>query len=193
MSTNLVTTEWLEKNLNRQDLVVLDATMGSISGDNSDLDNRVYIPTSQHFNIKHDFSNSCSDLPCTLPTYDVFCQKVRKLGIRKNSLVVVYDAKGIYSSPRAWWLLTLMGHTNVFVLDGGLPKWVQENRPITISACESKSNVKWEGHLLSELAVDKDKVAMALGEANIVDARSHERFLGAVPEPRRGIRSGHIP
>ncbi|WP_337247275.1 MULTISPECIES: sulfurtransferase [unclassified Vibrio] len=195
MSTNLVTTEWLEKNLNRKDLVILDATMDSISGDNSDLYNRVFIPKTQRFDIKHEFSKIDSELPCTVPTYDEFCQKVRKLGIKKDSTVVIYDAKGIYSSPRAWWLLTLMGHKKVFVLDGGMPKWEMENRPLAVSASESNSNVQWEGDFFSELAVDKDQIssAIALSEANILDARSFLRFSGAAPEPRKGLSSGHVP
>lgn len=169
--------------------------MDSISGDNSDLYNRVFIPKTQRFDIKHEFSKIDSELPCTVPTYDEFCQKVRKLGIKKDSTVVIYDAKGIYSSPRAWWLLTLMGHKKVFVLDGGMPKWEMENRPLAVSASESNSNVQWEGDFFSELAVDKDQIssAIALSEANILDARSFLRFSGAAPEPRKGLRSGHVP
>jgi thiosulfate/3-mercaptopyruvate sulfurtransferase len=123
-----------------------------------------------------------------------FASRMRKLGLGDGNLIVVYDTAGIFSSPRAWWMLRAMGHEDVAVLDGGLPKWRHEGRPVEDMASPTYQRhfTPRQNHALARdfrqmLAVQKS------ASAQIVDARSPSRFAGREKEPRPGVRSGHIP
>ncbi len=195
--SNIVSIDWLNDNLENSNLVILDATMKKKP-------NGELIPTPTHkisgakiFNFDTEICDQNTDLPHMLPTPSEFQQSVRKLGISTDSIIVVYDAMGIFSSPRAWWMFKIMGHKDIYVLNGGLPKWVEAGLATTeeysctpeneLGNFESKFNtsmVKSSKDLL--LAVDNNDI-------QIIDARSFDRFNGIEPEPRVGLKGGHIP
>lgn len=131
-----------------------------------------------------------------LPAAEDFTREAQKLGINKNSLIIVYDNRGIYSSPRAWWMFKAMGHDQVYVLDGGLPEWIAAGytcEPATQPKAIEKGNfvAKYNPALVS----DKEDVLQALQNEkySVIDARSAARFHGKAPEPRAGLRLGHMP
>jgi thiosulfate/3-mercaptopyruvate sulfurtransferase len=135
-----------------------------------------------------------SALPHMAPPPDKFASRMRALGVGDGHQVVIYDQTGIFSAPRAWWTFRLMGHRNVAVLDGGLPKWRAEGRPVTTAPAEVRER-HMSTQMIPSLVADATEVARAsrLGSPQIVDARPAERFRGQAPEPRPGLRSGHIP
>ena len=191
---NIVSVNWLQANLEQPNLIVLDATIARVAGSQSNHEEQ-QIPNARFFDIKKDFSDVMAEFPSTIPSEQQFEQSARDLGIHKDSFIVVYDSKGIYSSPRAWWLFKTFGHANVAVLDGGLPEWkahhfkielCQENIKLTgdFKAKYNPSNVVYFESLD---AIGKDS------EFKIIDARSNDRFTSKVSEPRAGLRSGTIP
>jgi len=193
--SNLVSTQWLAENLMDPNVVVLDATMDSVLDNNDENANRGFIPGSLFLNLKNQFSDPDATLSHTAPSYAHFCKQVRTLGIESDTTVVIYDVKGIFSSPRAWWLFKLMGHESVFILDGGLPRWMAEHRPLNATPAQAQHHSNWEGCYKPALIADKSIILAAskASKANIADARSRARYLGTEPEPREGMRSGHIP
>jgi thiosulfate/3-mercaptopyruvate sulfurtransferase len=153
------------------------------------------IPGAQHFDIDGEMSDTESDLPHTLPAPGAFTAACRRLGISANSHVIVYDPQGIYSSPRARWMLTRAGHRHVSVLDGGLPAWIAAG-----NRTEPWSNASADrsGQFIAQPFRDHVDVqtvlnALASDEVTVVDARSRGRFAGTAPEPRPGLRGGHMP
>lgn len=191
----IVSPEWLNDNINDPDLIILDASNSSnVAGLNSKYEN-YKIPYSQHFNLKENFSKQNSQFPNTFPSTSQFERESRKLGISNSSKIVVYDNLGIYLSPRVWWMFKTMGHEQVFVLDGGLPSWISNDfktvqeyiKPKNIgnfTANINTSNIKSLEFIRSNITNQKNI---------IVDARSSDRFNGVQIEPRKGLRSGHIP
>lgn len=134
--------------------------------------------------------------PHAFPTEVQFTEQARRLGITPESLVVLYDNQGIYSAPRAWWIFRAMGLKQVFVLDGGLPQWLAEGRDITsapVAAAATPGSVV--GKLDRSLVRDSEYVLQHLQDerVTVIDARSRPRFLAQAPEPRPGVRGGHIP
>jgi thiosulfate/3-mercaptopyruvate sulfurtransferase len=129
-----------------------------------------------------------------LPTPPAFATAVRRLGVDVGSAVVVYDTVGVFSAPRVWWSFRAMGHTNVFVLDGGLKKWVAEGHPVEAGWREPEHG-EFKAHPAADLLADTEAVraALASGAAQVVDARSAVRFRGEATEPRPGLRAGHMP
>jgi thiosulfate/3-mercaptopyruvate sulfurtransferase len=128
------------------------------------------------------------------PTPEKFVSRLRAMGVGDGHQVVVYDGAGLFSAARVWWTFRLMGKTDVAVLDGGLPKWRAEGREIETVLAPVKDRhltASLQGHLVKD--VTEVAHAAKLGEAMIVDARSAARFRGETPEPRPGLRSGHIP
>ena len=134
-------------------------------------------------------------MPNTLPSSEKFEIAAQKLGINKNSLIVVYDMYGIYSAPRAWWLFKTFGHKNVGVLDGGLPEWNKNNLPVEPPNDNIYKQGDFKANFKENLINDYNDVLLAINLENklILDARSANRFEGKVKEPREGLRSGHIP
>ncbi|PID44014.1 MAG: sulfurtransferase [Proteobacteria bacterium] len=193
---NLVSTDWLEEHVTDPNLVILDATMNSVTGDNSAIEDRPFIPGALIFDMETRFSRKDSDLPHTALSYEEFVQEIQSFGINESTTLVVYDAWGIYSSPRAWWLFKLMGHNPVFVLDGGLPKWVSEGKTTqSIPASTHSASSPWSGQYSAPLITELEQILQVSKEntARIIDARSQGRFIGEEPEPRPGLRAGHIP
>lgn len=129
-----------------------------------------------------------------LPTPQAFAEMAGALGLRRDAMIVVYDAHGIYSAPRVWWTLRVMGYPHVFVLDGGLKRWRAEGRLVEIEA-RSPSTVAVAPELDPSLVKNLAEVTdiLATGTAQVVDARSAGRFRGETPEPRASLRSGHMP
>ncbi|WP_100639932.1 sulfurtransferase [Marinobacter salexigens] len=197
MNSPLVTTQWLAENLGRADLILLDASMAKVIGrEPIEYDQPVFIPSAMPFDLEQDFCDLSSPLPHAFPCAEQFTSAARKLGIEADSLVVIYDNQGIYSAPRAWWMLKSMGLERAFVLDGGLPKWLEEGRETASSLAQATAE---EGSICGEFAADTvcdSRHVLASLESDLitlVDARSAERFYGRAAEPRAGVRSGHIP
>ncbi|WP_375260728.1 3-mercaptopyruvate sulfurtransferase [Palleronia sp.] len=191
----LVSTDWLAQHLNDPDLRLLDASW-HMPSDNRDTRAEYeagHIPGARFFDID-EISDQRSDLPHTAPPPEKFISRMRAMGIGDGHQVVVYDSTGIFSAARVWWLFKLMGKTDVAVLDGGLPKWQAEGHEI-----EDLPPVIRDRHMTvsrrNDLVRDVTQVAEAskLGTPQIVDARASSRFRGDEPEPREGLRAGHIP
>ena len=184
-----VSTDWLEKN--HQDVIVLDASW-YLPSENRDSFNEFksrHIPNAQFFDIDV-ISDTNSPLPHMLPSPSSFNDHVENLGISKNLKIIIYDTEGLFSAARAWWMFKIMGHIEVFILDGGLPKWISENKPISDSPQKAK-----RGSFLSTFKpssiVDVSQILET--KAQIIDARHPKRFSGEAPEQRVNLRSGHIP
>lgn len=195
--TNLKSVEWLNQNLSDPDLVILDATMKKKPNGDLISASSVKIPNAQMFNFDTEICDQRSDLPHMLPSPEEFETAVRKLGINKDSYIIIYDAMGVFSSPRAWWMFKVMGHSKVFVLNGGLPKWIEaEYKTETNHLLPSERSI---GDFCSDFNPKQVfSVKQVLDNINneqhqILDARSHARFNAKEDEPRIELKGGHIP
>ena len=191
----LVSTDWLARHLRDPDLRVLDASWylpGQGRDARADYE-AAHVPGARFFDID-EISDHRSDLPHMAPPPEKFISRMRAMGVGDGHQVVVYDGAGLFSAARVWWTFRLMGKTDVAVLDGGFPKWQAEGREI-----EDMPPVVRDRHITvsrqNGLVRDVTQVAHAakLGLAQIVDARAAARFRGEAPEPRPGLRAGHIP
>ena len=194
MNSNLVNTDWLIEHLEDDNLIILDATLPKATDKNKNL-NTECIPGAQKFDIKNVFSKLDQPFPNTVPSKEQFEKNAQLLGVNTDSTIVVYDQHGVYSSPRAWWLFKLFGHKNVFVLDGGLKSWKAEKQPIAIEHTNSTKSGNFKSNPNIALVKYKNEILENLNnpDTQIIDARSNKRFLGTEPEPREGLRAGHIP
>jgi thiosulfate/3-mercaptopyruvate sulfurtransferase len=191
----LVSTDWLAAHLKDPDLRVLDASwyLPDSGRDAAAEYAAAHIPGARFFDID-DIADHRSALPHMAPPPEKFISRMRAMGVGDGHQVVVYDGSGIFSAARVWWTFRLMGKTDVAVLDGGFPKWRAEGRET-----EDLPPVLRDRHITvsrqNHLVRDVTQVAHAskLGEAEIIDARSAARFRGDAPEPRPGLRGGHIP
>lgn len=191
----LVSTEWLAAHLKDPDLRVLDGTwfMPSDGRDARVEYAQAHIPGARFFDID-DISDNRSDLPHMAPPVEKFMSRLRAMGVGDGHQVVVYDAHGLFSAARVWWLFRLMGQENIAVLDGGLPKWMAEGRPTEDMAPvirDRHMTVRRQNHMVKD--VTQVSAASKLGDYEILDARAPGRFRGDEPEPREGLRSGHVP
>ena len=152
-----------------------------------------HIPGAVHFDIEA-IADHDNPLPHMLPRPEAFARAVSALGIGDGMRIVVYDGAGLFSAPRVWWTFRTFGAADVVVLDGGAPKWRAEGRPWTDEPTRRRA-ATFTARLDHGAVADAGDVARALdtGSAQVVDARPGERFRGEVPEPRPGLRSGHIP
>ncbi|WP_431679820.1 sulfurtransferase [Kitasatospora sp. KL5] len=187
----LVAADWLAERLGRPGLVVLDASVGAYRGI------RRPIPGAREFDIDGALSDLSDPLPHTMPAPEQFERVMRALGVHEDSVVVVYDNAGIYSSARAWWMLRAMGFDRAAVLDGGLPVWEAAGLPLAEAGAEEEPPAPgaFTARPRPGLLVDRHAVAGALADdaCAVLDARSRERYSGRVEEPRPGLRRGHIP
>ncbi len=192
---NIVSVEWLAKNLADPDLIIFDATMKKKPNGDLIEPAKNSIQGAKEFNFDTQICDQQTDLPHMLPSAAEFEIAVQKLGVNQNSKIVVYDAMGIFSSPRAWWMFKIMGHKQVYVLDGGLPKWLEKKLPTQnhFSVIDKIGNFKVEFD--SKMLVSTEQVlnGLAISDRQIIDARSKARFNGTEAEPRAGLRKGHIP
>ena len=194
LPTPLVSVDWLARHLDHPDLVVLDAHMQPPSAA-VDTGPVQQIPGARRFDFDGRIKAPDTDLPHMLPSPELFSDEVQGLGINAHSLIVVYDRIGIFSAPRAWWMFRAMGHAQVAVLDGGLPAWQAAAQPLEPETAYVGPRGDFVARLQPGLFCDADRVASELssGRRPVLDARSAPRFAGLEPEPRAGLRSGHMP
>ena len=191
----LVSTAWLASHLKDPDLRILDASWFLPPSDrNAKAEyEAAHIPGARFFDLE-EISDQRSNLPHMAPPVEKFMSRMRAMGVGDGHQVVIYDSTGIFSAPRIWWTFRLMGKTDVAVLDGGLPKWLAEERET-----EDLPPVVRDRHMTTarqnQLVKDVTQVAHAakLKQAVVVDARAPARFAGEAPEPRPGLRAGRIP
>jgi thiosulfate/3-mercaptopyruvate sulfurtransferase len=195
VASPLVSTEWLASRINAPDVRVADASwyLPHMNRDPRAEYAAAHIPRAVFFDID-DLSDEKSGLPHMLAPAPKFASRMRRLGLGDGNLIVVYDSAGVYSSPRAWWMLRAMGHADVVVLDGGLPKWRREGRTL-----EDMSARPFARHFTARPnnALTRDFRQMSANldgqAAQVIDARGIPRFRAIEPEPRPGVRGGHIP
>jgi thiosulfate/3-mercaptopyruvate sulfurtransferase len=194
-NTPLVSTDWLADHLNAPDVRIVDASwyLPQAGRDAKAEYRSAHIPGALFFDID-DLSDEASTLPHMLAPATKFASRMRKLGLGDGNLIVAYDGAGIYSAPRAWWMLRAMGHEDVAVLDGGFPKWKREGRALDDMA---PNNFPRHFTPRPNNAIQRDFAQMMALQKNggerIIDARGAPRFAGREVEPRAGVRPGHIP
>ena len=191
----LVSTEWLHAHLKDPDLRILDGSyyLPQMGRDPRAEYDAAHIHNARFFDID-DVADHGSDLPHMVPPVEKFMSRMRAMGVGDGHQVVVYDGMGLFSAARVWWLFKLMGQNNIAVLDGGLPKWQAEGRPIEDLPPvirDRHMTVRRQNHMVKD--VTQVSAASKLGDYEIIDARSPGRFRGEEPEPRAGLRPGHIP
>lgn len=190
--THVVSVEWLQDHLHDKDLVLLDASPPADEG--PDALTRT-IPSARFFDLKNKFSDSSSALPNTFPSPEQFELECRKLGINSESRIVVFDNKGIYFSPRVWWMFKVMGHAQVSVLDGGLPEWTNKGFPTSGHRVEAIEPGNFKADFRKDAVKKFHDVERNVSNQTftLIDARSEGRFNGIEEEPRPYLQSGHIP
>ena len=191
----LVSTEWLATHLDAPDLRIVDGTftLPGVTPTGHELYAARHIPGAVFFDID-DIADEHNPLPHMLPSPEKFSARMRKLGLGDGHKIVCYDGSGLSSAGRPWWMLRVFGHQDVAILDGGLPKWQAEGRPLTddIPALRERH---FTARLNTLLVRDKAQMLgnLTAEREQVIDARSRARFEGSAKEPRAGLRSGHIP
>ena len=195
MTHPLVSTDWLAERLGDPKLSLVDASwyLPAMNRDGRAEYLTSHLPGAVFFGID-DIADKSVNLPHMLPTPDAFAEAVGALGISDTDTIVVYDEAGIFSAPRVWWTFRTMGARNVFVLDGGGPKWRREGRPIESDGPAPQPKTFVPHFDPSRVETFDTLIGLTRSAARtIVDARPGDRFRGEVPEPRPGLASGHIP
>ena len=192
---HFVSTEQLDAHLGDPDLRVIDASWHlPTSARSGDADFRAgHIPGAVFFNIDV-IADTTSGLPHMLPKPDAFARAMGELGLGDGDKFVVYDTLGLFAAARVWWTLRAFGAKDVHILEGGLPKWTHEGRAIEAGEASPTPAVftpKLDPHVVA--SIDDVKAALSSGAAHVLDARPADRFEGRAPEPRAGLRSGHMP
>lgn len=188
-------TDELARELDAPDLVIIDASWHMPGeGDARGEYLAEHIPGAIFFDID-EIADTKSILPHMLPPPEKFSSRMRSIGVGDGSRIVIYDSQGLYSAARVWWTFRVMGVEDVSVLNGGLPKWKREGRPLESGEPRPRTPRHFTARRNLDLVRDSSDIKALLKDksAEIVDARSAERFAGKVPEPRPGLRSGHIP
>lgn len=192
----IVSTAWLAEHLDDPDVRIVDATY-HLPGTNRDAAAEfaaAHIPGAVFFDVDDiaaPESKAPGGLPHMLPPPGLFAERMAALGIGNDSFVVCYDVHGLMSAARAWWMLRAFGHDGVAVLDGGLPAWKAEGRPLE-SGAPTAAPARFTAHFRPALVRSKAEV-LGGTVGTVIDARARERFEGTAPEPRPGLRGGHIP
>lgn len=196
MTDPLVSPLWLETELRNPKLRLLDASwhMPAAQRDPKAECVTKRIPGAQFFDIDG-ISDPSSPLPHMLPTPESFKASVEALGVGSDSIIVVYDVTGLSSAARAWWMFRVFGHDNVFVLDGGLPGWINIGGPVETGPLAAPAQGQFTPHYRAHLvrSVEDMRANLENGTEQVLDARAAGRFEGTTPEPRAGLRGGHIP
>ncbi|MBL8550401.1 MAG: 3-mercaptopyruvate sulfurtransferase [Hyphomonadaceae bacterium] len=192
----LVSVDWLAERLYAPDIRILDAT-AYLPGDPRDA-RAIYaekrIPGAIFFDID-DIADTASHLPHMLPSPEKFAARVRRLGVGDGARVVVYDQQGLFSAARVWWTFRVMGHEDVVVLDGGLPAWEAAGQELEDGPPEPRGERHFTARFRADLVRDLADMRWTVekGRALVLDARPAGRFSGTDPEPRPGLKSGHMP
>ncbi len=194
--TWLTETDELARELDAPDLVIIDASW-HMPDEGKDAHAEYlaeHIPGARFFDID-EIADSKSSLPHMLPPPEKFSSRMRSMGVGDGSRIVIYDSAGLFSAARVWWTFRVMGVDDVSVLNGGLPKWKQEGRPIESGPPPPRTTRHFTARRNLDLVRDASDIKTLLKDksAEIVDARVPERFAGKAPEPRPGLRSGRIP
>lgn len=195
MNPHLVSTDWLAERLGDPGVVAVDGSWhlpdANRDGEAEFLDR--HIPGAVYFDINR-IADTSTTLPHMMPSAEFFSAEAGKLGVGDGMTIVIYDGSGLFAAPRVWWTFRTMGAKDVFVLDGGFPKWLAEGRP-TESGPSTRAPKTFMARLDASAVKSADDVASALdaGSAQVVDARPAARFRGEAPEPRPGLASGHAP
>ena len=191
----LISTEWLAARLDAPEIVVIDGSwyLPAAQRDPEAEYLAGHIPGAVRFDVDA-IAERSNPLPHMLPNAEQFAREVGALGIADTDTLVVYDGAGLFSAPRVWWTFRVFGAEKVFILDGGLPKWKSESRPLQAGPVTRPPRRFQARQPLRVVASLKDvRTALEQSSAQVVDARSAERFSGQAPEPRPGVRSGHMP
>ena len=191
----LVSVDWLYSNLEHENLIILDCTIPKVTANTAILEEKEQIKGAIFFDIKNVFSDKNAQFPNTVLSPKEFEDKAQNLGINNDSIIVCYDNLGIYSSARVWWMFQLMGFTNIAVLNGGLPAWRAKKFPVEIAKTNQLKKGDFEINYKPEKIKYTQNILDSLENKDvlIIDARSKGRFYGTQPEPRKGLKSGHIP
>ncbi len=192
---NFVTTDWLDAHLGDSDLRVIDASWHlPTTPRKGDAEFReAHIPGAVFFNIDT-IADTSSGLPHMLPAPGAFAKAMGELGLGDGMRFVIYDSLGLFAAARVWWTLRVYGAKDVHILEGGLPKWTHEGRPIEGGEAKPKPATftpKLDREMVASLADVRS--ALQSGSAQVADARPADRFEGRTPEPRPGLKSGHMP
>ncbi len=193
----IVETQWLAQHLDAPDIVILDASKHL---PNAGRDARAEfaeqrIPRALFFDIDK-VSDTSNPLPHMVPSPEKFSSCVRKMGIGNGSRVIIYDSVGLFSAARVWWMFRIMGHNDVAILNGGLPKWIREDLPLEDGPPRRPRECHFTARFQPSKVKSLEQVLKAVTTDNspqIVDARAAARFAGTSPEPRPELKSGHIP
>ena len=190
--SNLVSTDWLAAHLNDTNLAVLDATwhLPNLRRNAHGEFLESHIPGARFFDLDKT-SDQTTTLPHMLPEAEHFAAMMDKLGISNDTHVIAYDSYGLFSAARCWWMFKVFGHDKVSVLDGGLKKWRADGRPAASGEPPPAIPVSFGAVLDS--AMVRNMAQVAASQAQVIDARSPTRFRGEEPEPRPGVRPGHVP
>ena len=191
----LVSTEWLADHLDAPDVRIVDGSFylpAQKRNPRAEYESQ-HIPGAVFFDID-EIADTSSPLPHMLPSPEKFSARVRKLGLGDGNKIVIYDTTPMTGAARVWWMFRAMGHKDVSILDGGLPKWMAEGRPVTDDPPLPR-NRHFTARLDNTLvrSIDDVKEMIESRREQIVDARAAARFRGEAPEPRAGLRSGHMP
>ncbi|MEP9398286.1 3-mercaptopyruvate sulfurtransferase [Mesorhizobium sp. KR2-14] len=191
----VVDADWLQSRLGTPGLSIVDASwyLPAQKRDARAEYDAAHIPGGVFFDLDL-VVDVDSSLPHMLPRPGIFAQHASSMGISADDTIVVYDGPGFFSAPRVWWMFRVMGVYQVFVLDGGFDRWKAAGRPVTTEPTKIASgffHANFDASRVASLA-DMRRI-VETGESQIADARSHARFTAAEPEPRPGLRSGHMP
>lgn len=191
-----VSTDWLQSNLGRDDVVVVDGSyyLSTMNRNGAEEFLTSHIPGAVGFDIDK-VKDTTSALPHMLPTAADFARIVGAMGISDDMTIVVYDGAGLFAAPRVRWTFRSFGAQQVFILDGGFPKWVSEGRPVEAGPPKARSPRVFNAVFAAAgvASLTDVKAALAAGSAQVVDARPANRFSGEAPEPRPNLPSGHMP
>ena len=191
----LVSTDWLAQHLDAPDVRVVDGSyfMAETGRDARAEYTAAHIPGAVFFDI-NEIADTDNPLPHMMPSQEKFASRARKLGLGDGNRIVVYDGLGLFSAARVWWMFRAFGHTDIAVLDGGLPNWLAEGRPVTDDETMPRER-HFTSRLNSLLLRDLDQMTANLEtkREQVIDARAPGRFDGTEAEPRTGLRGGHIP
>lgn len=195
--SSLVTTDWLAEHLTDDNLAILDASWfmpGSTRKPQQEWSEK-RIPRARYFDFDKKIAAPNTQFPHMLPSPELFEKAVSELGINNDDAVVVYDTHGLFSAPRVWWMFKAMGHKSVAVLDGGFPAWVAGNNPIEEGELAAAEITAYKAAFEPEWVIDADTLESLLDDhsVTVLDARGAARFFGTEPEPRQGVRGGHMP
>jgi thiosulfate/3-mercaptopyruvate sulfurtransferase len=192
----LVTPSWLAERLSDSGVVIIDATLPPV-GVSPRIDTHArylaqHIPGAVFFDID-ELSDHSTALPHMLPTPEAFSRSMSALGVGDQMSIVIYEQEGVFSAPRAWWMLRTFGAEDVYILDGGLRAWIEANLA-THTGQVDRAPAIFQARLKGDAVKDLAQVKLLIAKhSQILDARSSGRFTGALPEPRPGISSGHMP